>query len=320
MYRAAIVCLPAEGWQYAKSGSGNYSMFKTIGVFGKYRDPGALETVGGLVNYLSERNIEVLIGPSTSEALLGHPELAARMAGEDIFSRIDLGVVLGGDGTLLHVARDLAAQDVPVVGINMGRLGFLTDIPLSDLYTDIGGILEGKYVIEERMMLAVEISRDGDVLHRGTALNDVVLGRYASEKLIEWHSYIDDRLVTSSRSDGVIVATPTGSTAYALSAGGPIISPGLDAILMVPICPHTLSNRPVALQATSQLELRVIGATPDDAQVSVDGLVEHHLAGDEIIRIQRAGDTVKLVRPPDHDHFATLRAKLGWGENRNKDR
>jgi NAD+ kinase len=298
-------------------GKSSTEMFNTVGVFGKYKDAGARDAVSGLVKYLSERDIEVWIGPSTAEALLVDPELAARVSGEDIFSRIDLGIVLGGDGTLLHVARDLASQKVPVIGINMGRLGFLTDIPLSNMYSDIGSILEGNLVIEERMMLCVEILRDDKVIHRNTALNDVVLGRYASEKMIEWHSYIDGKFVTSSRSDGVIVATPTGSTAYALSAGGPIMAPSLDAIVMVPICPHTLSNRPIALQGTSQLEFRVLGAVANDAQVSVDGQVEHHLAGDEIIRVRRAEDSVKLVRPPDYDHFATLRAKLGWGENRN---
>ena len=295
-------------------------MFKTVGVFGKYKDSSVRDAVSGLVGYLSEKNIEVLIGPSTADELLADPDLAPLVSEKDIFTRIDLGVVLGGDGTLLHVARDLATHSVPVIGINMGRLGFLTDISLSNMCTEIGSILEGDHVIEERMMLSVEIFDDEDLIHRSTALNDVVLGRAGSEKLIEWHCYIDGKFVTSSRSDGVIVATPTGSTAYALSAGGPIMAPGLDAIVMVPICPHTLSNRPVALQGSSQLEFRVIGSAASDAHISVDGLIECRLAGHEIIRVQRAGDVVKLARPPDHDHFATLRAKLGWGENRNTNR
>ena len=289
------------------------SAFKCIGLFGKYKDPSVREALAGLTEYLRYRNIDVLLGETTAEEI--SDVHARRVQNGDVSEHIDLGIVIGGDGTMLHVARSLALHEVPVVGVNMGRLGFLTDIALKDMYEDIGRILDGEYSTEERIMLYVEVKRGDKVLDSYMALNDMVIGKGELERLIEIRTFVDGEFVTNARSDGVIIATPTGSTAYALSAGGPILTPQLRAMIIVPICPHTLSNRPIALQDTSVIDLTLVDVCEHCAHVSVDGQIKYHLDGDETVRVRRAARTVTLVRTLEHDHFSVLRAKLGWGEN-----
>ncbi len=289
------------------------SSFKCIGLFGKYKDPSAREALSGLAEYLRYRSVEVLLGDTTAEEI--SDSHARRLHEGQVGEHIDLGIVIGGDGTMLHVARSLADFGVPVVGVNMGRLGFLTDIALVDMYEDVGRILDGEYSTEDRLMLHVEVRRDDRVLAEDVALNDMVIGKGELERLIEIRTFVDGEFVTSARSDGVIIATPTGSTAYALSAGGPILTPQLRAIIMVPICPHMLSNRPIALQDTAVIDLKLIDVCEQCAHVSVDGQIKYHLDGDETVRVQRAKRTVTLVRTLEHDHFSVLRAKLGWGED-----
>ncbi|MDH3280265.1 MAG: NAD(+)/NADH kinase, partial [Gammaproteobacteria bacterium] len=255
------------------------SAFKCIGLFGKYKDLSVREALVGLTEYLRYRDIEVLVGETTADEISNVS--GRRVSNEEVGEHIDLGIVIGGDGTMLHVARALALHAVPVVGVNMGRLGFLTDIAMADMYEDIGRILDGEYSTEERIMLHVEVKRDNQVLDSHMALNDMVIGKSELERLIEIRTFVDGEFVTSARSDGVIIATPTGSTAYALSAGGPILTPQLRAIIMVPICPHTLSNRPIALQDTSVIDLTLVDVCGHCAHVSVDGQIKYHLDGDE---------------------------------------
>ena len=289
-------------------------MFKTIGVFGKYQDTSVEKPVKLLTEHLESKGIRVKIGHTTAEEITR--KLPQELMHENLRSDIDLAVVIGGDGTLLHVARRMAEKNIPVAGINLGTLGFLTDIPLADMLDEIDQIIEGNYEIENRIMLRVRVLRDGKCLHEDNALNDIVIRRYALEKLIKWDAHVNGQFVTSSRSDGVILATPTGSTAYALSAGGGIIHPGTDVISMVPVSPHTLSNRPITLPATAKVELSIKNRTPNCAHVSTDGLIGYSLEGDEVVEITRSEHSVKLIHTENYNYFAMLRAKLGWGSGK----
>jgi len=285
---------------------------KTIGLFGKYQDPSVRDALNGLAEYLRYRKIDVVIGETTAPEIIEY--LRDKTAPEELRSRMDLAIVIGGDGTMLHVGRSLAPHGVPLVGVNMGRLGFLTDIPLIEMYEDIGRILDGEYHTEQRMMLEVEIWRGDHLVARDTAFNDMVVGKGLLERLIELQIYIDGEFVAESRSDGVIVATPTGSTAYALSAGGPILHPQLESLILVPICPHTLSMRPIALKDSSVIDMTLVEVCENCAHVSLDGQIKTHLEGDEKIRVRRSENVVQLVRTLEHNHYAALRSKLGWGE------
>lgn len=289
-------------------------MFKTIGVFGKYQDTSVEKPIKALAQHLENKGIKVKLGYTTAEEITR--ELPQELMHESLTSDIDLAVVIGGDGTLLHVARRMAEKNVPVAGVNLGTLGFLTDIPQADMLTEIDRILEGDYEIEQRIMLQVRVLRGDECVYQDIALNDIVIGRYALEKLIKWEVQVNGQFVTSARSDGVILATPTGSTAYALSAGGAIVHPGTDVISMVPVSPHTLSNRPITLPANSKVELSLRNKTPNCAHVSSDGLIGYNLVGDELVEITRSKYSVKLVHTESYNYFAMLRAKLGWGSGK----
>lgn len=286
-------------------------MFKTIGVFGKYQDASIEKPLKSLTAHLESKGIKVKIGHTTAPEITR--DLAQERLGEELPVNIDLAVVIGGDGTMLHVARAMAIANVPVVGVNLGRLGFLTDIAQADMLSEIDCILAGNFSIEERMLLEVEVMRQGETVYQQTAFNDVVLGKHALERLISWQAHVDGHFVTAARSDGVILATPTGSTAYALSAGGAIMHPGLDVVSMVPISPHTLSNRPIGLPANALIELSIHNRNNDTAHVSADGLIGCNLVGDEVVRVTRSSHSVKLIHTPSYNYFAMLRAKLGWG-------
>ncbi|MBT8115853.1 MAG: NAD(+)/NADH kinase [Arenicella sp.] len=286
-------------------------MFKTIGVFGKYRDATIEAPLKTLTEHLESKGIEVKLGYTTAAEITR--DLPQKRLQEHLYQDIDLAIVIGGDGTMLHVARRMAESEVPIVGVNLGRLGFLTDIAQSDMLAEIDAILAGDYVIETRMMLDVDISRNGDKLYRQSALNDIVIGRHAVERLIHWQVHVNGQFVTSARSDGVILATPTGSTAYALSAGGAIMHPGIDVISMVPVSPHTLYNRPITLPGDATLDITIHNRTPDVAHVSADGLIGINLKGDEKVTVTRSQNAVKLVHTESYNYFSMLRAKLGWG-------
>jgi NAD+ kinase len=223
----------------------------------------------------------------------------------------DLVIVLGGDGTMLTAARALLDDHVPLVGINRGRFGFLTDISTDGMLQAVGKILDGEYTVEQRILLGADIVRDGRVLSKGRALNDIVVSKGGQARLIELEVTIDGQYVHRQRSDGLIVSTPTGTTAYALSAGGPLLHPTLEAITLVPICPHTLSNRPFAINSNSTVEITLMRA--DDARVHFDGQLHAELSmGDKVI-IKRLNNTIPLLHPLGHSHYELLREKLHWG-------
>lgn len=221
----------------------------------------------------------------------------------------DLAIVMGGDGTMLSVARSLIDADVPLVGINRGRFGFLTDLRAEDMLIEIDRILAGDSIKEPRMLLSTDVVRDNQIIYSSHALNDVVIK--SGLRLIELEIEIDGKFVYKQRSDGLIISTPTGATAYALSAGGPILHPNLEAISLVPICPHTLSNRPIAVNSASNIVVTVVQF--DEAQLSFDGQFQLGLeVGDKIV-VRRAEKTIPLLHPVEYCYFDMLRNKLNWG-------
>lgn len=291
-------------------------MFKTIGVFGKFQDVSVEQPVKALAKHLESKGLKVKLGHTTAAEI--SRELPQELMHDDVTMDIDLAIVIGGDGTMLHVARRMAESSIPVAGVNLGRLGFLTDIPQADMLNEVDEILAGNYEIERRMMLEVNVMDGQEVIYSQTALNDIVIGRHTLEKLINWQANVNSTFVTSARSDGVILSTPTGSTAYALSAGGAIMHPGLDVISMVPVSPHTLSNRPITLPADATIELTIHNKSLNCAHVSADGLIGCNLRGHEVVKITRAKHSVQLIHTEKYDYFAMLRAKLGWGGAQEK--
>ncbi|MHB2040058.1 MAG: NAD(+) kinase [Acidiferrobacteraceae bacterium] len=282
-----------------------------IGLFGKYGDERFGPTMRSLCTFLRRRQLEIVLEAATAEVLGADKEDLKVLPLGKIGAAIDLAIVLGGDGTLLNVARTLAGHRVPLVGVNAGRLGFLADISKNDMLDVIGRILDGDFQIEERLMLYAEIIRDGRVVHASHAFNDVVVNKLGLARLIEIETHIDGELVNRMRADGIIVATPTGSTAYAMSAGGPILHPTLPAIIVVPICPHTLSHRPIAINSSSRVELVICG--DQSAHVTFDGQANYALQDDDRIVVRRADNSVTLLHPSDRNHYEMLRVKLHWG-------
>lgn len=286
-------------------------MFKTVGVFGKYRDASVEKPLKALTKHLESKNIQVKLGHTTASEITR--DLPQERLKDDLCVDIDLAIVIGGDGTLLHVARHMAAAAIPIIGVNLGRLGFLTDISQADMLSEINLILEGEFSIENRMMLNVSVLKDDKVIYQQIALNDVVIGKHALEKLINWQVHVNNQFVTAARSDGVIFSTPTGSTAYALSAGGAIMHPGVDVISMVPVSPHTLTNRPIGLPGDANIELTIHNETKECAHVSSDGLIGCNLQGDEVVHVTRSKYTANFIHTENYNYFAMLRAKLNWG-------
>ncbi len=260
-----------------------------------------------LARHLTAKNIEVWIEENTAL----HAELTGfNMASlKDIGDKVDLAIVMGGDGTMLSVARTLMHSDIPLVGINRGRFGFLTDLRAEDMLNAVNKILAGEYRLESRMLLTASVKRAGKLVHQGVALNDVVVK--SGLRLIELQVEIDGSFVHKQRADGLILTTPTGTTAYALSAGGPILHPNVDAITLVPINPHTLSNRPITVSSASKIEITLVQT--DEAQVSLDGQFQVDLRVGDKILVQRTEQEISLLHPTEYCYFEMLRNKLNWG-------
>lgn len=260
-----------------------------------------------LAQHLSAKNLDVWVEENTAvSANLGQFKTLAL---DEIGDTADLAIVMGGDGTMLSVARSLADSNVPLIGINRGRFGFLTDLRAEEMLVSIDAILDGNYIAESRMLLVTQVIRSGNVCHSEYALNDVVIK--SGLRLIELEVEINRQFVYKQRSDGLILSSPTGTTAYALSAGGPILHPNLEAITLVPICPHTLSNRPIAVNSDSEIEVTLVQF--DEAQLSIDGQSKVNLEVGDKIKVQRAETNITLLHPSDYCYFDMLRNKLNWG-------
>jgi NAD+ kinase len=286
--------------------------FQTIGIIAKRDDePRLRSTVERLVAYLARRGLELLADPDTTELI--EPGRAGHDCA-DLGQRCDLIIVVGGDGTFLSAARAMAPHGVPLVGINLGRLGFLVDVSPGHLESNLDQILDGHYAVDDRAVLEAQL--DGSE-HIGWALNDIVIHKWNTVRMVELGIFVDGHFVNAQRSDGLIVSTPTGSTAYALSGGGPLVHPALDALLLVPICPHTLSNRPLVVGGESLIEVRLCHQESDQVRLTCDGQTHLPLDGGARVLIRRSPHRARLLHPPGHDHFSILRAKLGWGGHPN---
>ncbi|MBC53640.1 MAG: NAD(+) kinase [Gammaproteobacteria bacterium] len=291
--------------------------FKQIGLVGRPGHAGVVETLARLIAFLQSRQLDIVLEHGTAELLPA--------AGLPVCKRTELGaasdlvVVVGGDGSMLNAARVLVNHNVPVLGINRGRLGFLTDIRPDEIEDTLSAVLDGRYHEESRFMLEFEASRDGELLPGGTALNDVVLHPGTAAQMIEFELFIAGQFVNSQQSDGLIVATPTGSTAYSLSAGGPIMHPSLNALVLVPMYPHTLSSRPLVVDADNEIRVRVVKQRAISPVISCDGAVRFHTEpGDEII-IRKKAQPLRLIHPLDYSYYEVCRSKLGWGNRLVKD-
>lgn len=282
--------------------------FARVALIGKHT-PEIADSLRALRSFLRSRGCEVRVERETA-ARIGDGEDAASF--EEIGAFADLAMVLGGDGTMLAAARSLAPHKVPLAGVNQGRVGFMTDIALQDMQSAVGAMLEGRYSVEERALLDAEVLRDGRRVLRTVALNEAVVGKGSQGRLIEVEVRIDGEYVYALRADGLIVATPTGSTAYALSAQGPILQPGVRAFALVPLNPHVLSARPVSVSDTSVIEIALLRAP--DARAHFDGFALTELAEGDRLVLRRAADAVRFVHPPGYSYFAMLREKLSWSE------
>jgi NAD+ kinase len=285
--------------------------FRKVGLWGRLAEPSVAEPAMQIVSHLRRRGIEVYAAlPAEAESL--YPDVV-RVPESELPRRVDLLVAVGGDGTMLHAARSAAREAVPLLGINRGRLGFLADVSPELMPDTIDGVLRGDFQAEDRLMLEAELV-SGD--HRGNpmlALNDVAVQKAGTGRMLDCVAWVDGSYVNTHGGDGLIVATPTGSTAYALSCGGPIIQPNVDALVMAPICPHTLSDRPLVLKSDSVIELRVQTSIDNPANVTCDGHLLGELGIGDTLRISRARHRVTLLHPSGYDYHELLRTKLGWG-------
>ena len=287
------------------------TQFSTIGLMGRVGSEAVLETLVHLRDFLRARGRTVIVESEVAEHLgSDRGEIRPR---EQIGRDSDLVIVVGGDGSLLGAARSLAAQEVPVLGVNRGRLGFLTDISPQQLESQMEAVLAGSYVLESRFLLDVLVMRGDEVLARGDALNDVVLNSGVSARMIEFDLYIEEQFVYTQRSDGLIISTPTGSTAYSLSGGGPIMHPGLDALVLVPMFPHTLGSRPLVIHGNSSVRIVINEYNDLHPNISCDGQLNFRASPGDVIHIHKKPERLQLLHPLEHNFYAICRAKLGWG-------
>ena len=282
--------------------------FKTVALVGKYKSPEVAAPLLKLARFLERRKVEVLMDRvAGSRAGRGrYPALPL----EELARKADLAIVIGGDGTMLNIARTLAPQDVALVGVSQGRLGFLTDISVENMVVTIGAILDGKFVAEKRMLLEGRVRSKAREAFRALAFNDVVVSKGARGNLIELEVRIDGEFMYNQRSDGLIVATPTGSTAYAMSAGGPIVHPALSVMALVPVSPHTLSNRPIIVSSDSVVDVIVRGAA--DPRVHFDSHTHFNLREGDCVTVRRFSHAIRLLHPAKHSYYTMLREKLNW--------
>ena len=287
--------------------------FTSIGLIGRQGMRDVSDTLIAVLDYLQAKGLQVFVEEETAKSLRGRQCHCFSRA--DMQKQVDLLIVVGGDGSLINAAHSAVAHDIPVLGINRGRLGFLTDIHPQDLEKKIGEVLAGHYQEEERFLLSATIALRGDQVQTGIALNEVVLMPGNVARMIEFSITIDEQFVCVQQADGLIVSTPTGSTAYSLSGGGPILHPQLDAIVLVPMFPHTLSARPIVVSAKSHIVIHVDTYSQSPPSLSCDGRARISVPIDSDISIQKNSKPLRLIHPLDYNYFETLRTKLHWNKN-----
>jgi len=286
--------------------------FSKIGLIGKFGDPGVKDTLDVLSSYLQKNGLDIILDKHTAEMLKDNSLPTGSR--DEIGEQCDLAMVIGGDGTFLNAARTLVNYEVPLLGINLGRLGFLVDISPDHMIETLDAMLRGDYQEEKRTLLNCDIECEGGMKTSEIAFNDVVVHKWNVARMIEVEVYIDGLYVNTQRSDGLIISTPTGSTAYALSGGGPILHPSLDSMVIVPICPHTMSFRPLVVGGCSKTEVVISHNNQNDAQVTCDGQLNQNLVNGDKVTISCNDKRIRLLHPKSHDYYEILRAKLKWGE------
>ncbi len=286
--------------------------FSTIAVLGRAGDPEIVTTLKSLLAHLDPRGVRTLVDAALAPLIDG--EISAHFVEHaQISTQADLVIAVGGDGTLLNAVHIFTSRPIPLVGINLGRIGFLTDISPDTMETEISAILQGDYHAEQRLLLESEVVRAGGSYPCMPALNDVVVQKAAGGRLIEFETHVDGQFVCAHRADGIIIATPTGSTAYALSGGGSILHPSVNAVILVPICPHALGDRPIVVKGDSKIEILINDTHGGGAQVSSDGQHAQLLTASDGVQVQRSAASVTLIHPHGHDYYRILRTKLHWG-------
>jgi NAD+ kinase len=280
-----------------------------VGITAKLHAKETASVVKTLSKWLAQRGI----APYVESSLAAKTRLGTSFPASKIPRGLDMMIVLGGDGTLLSVARAMGSRQIPILGVNLGSLGFLTDVALKDLYGALESILAGDVTLDYRLMLNTELIRRGETVASETVLNDVVITKGAIARIIELGVDVDDQFVAMIRADGAIVSTPTGSTAYSLAAGGPVLHPNLAAMILTPICPHTLTHRPVVLSDDVTVSLTLRGE-PGEVYATFDGQTSEPLSPGDVVRVRKSRYSVKLVSPPEKNYFQVLRHKLRWAE------
>ena len=290
------------------------SSIKRIGIVLKPYQPDALKTICQLVVWLAERDITLVGGPEIESEQIEHQTgcPVPQVESEELAAEVDLMLVLGGDGTMIATARMIGDQETPVLGVNYGGLGYLAEFRIEELYTALESILSGNYRLDRRVMLAVELRRGDDPPKTSRVLNDVVINKSALARIIEIETYFDRYYVSSFRADGLIVSTPTGSTAYNLSAGGPVVFPSMNAVVITPICPFTLSNRPIVVPDNPDIEF-LLKTDNEEVALTLDGQVGFQMqVGDRVV-IRKSRTTFNIIQPSNRNYFDVLRDKLRWG-------
>jgi NAD+ kinase len=290
------------------------SAIKRIGIVLKPHQPDALRTICELVTWLDERGIELVGGPEIERERIEHETGCAilELPHDQIAASVDLMLVLGGDGTMIATARMVGDREVPVLGINYGGLGYLAEFRIEELYHALESILSNNFRVDKRVMLDVELKRGDQSITRNRVLNDVVINKSALARIIEIEAYLNQRFVNAFRADGLIISTPTGSTAYNLSAGGPVIFPSMNAVVITPICPFTLSNRPIVVPDDATIEL-LLKTDQEEVTLTLDGQVGFDLKVEDRVVIRKSNVTFNLVQPSNRNYFDVLRDKLRWG-------
>ena len=290
------------------------SPIKRIGIVLKPHQPEALKTICELVIWLAERDIKLIGGPQIERERIEHQTgcPVEEVQDENVAGEVDLILVLGGDGTMIATARMIGDREVPVLGVNYGGLGYLAEFRIEELYSALESILAGNYRLDRRVMLAVELRRDDAPPKISRVLNDVVINKSALARIIEIEAFLNHQFVNSFRADGLIVSTPTGSTAYNLSAGGPVIFPSMNAVVITPICPFTLSNRPIVVPDDAEIEL-LLKTDHEDVALTLDGQVGFPLKVADRVAIRKSRTTFNLIQPSNRNYFDVLRDKLRWG-------
>ncbi|MHB8482991.1 MAG: NAD(+)/NADH kinase [Nitrospiria bacterium] len=287
---------------------------KKIGIIAKPFSSEIKKIIEELLNWLNDKKKEVYLDSETASRFTDHPYFFNVPL---LPQEVDLMIVLGGDGTLLSVARLIEGNNVPILGVNLGGLGFLTEINFEDLYPTLEKIFQNEFLVDERMMLKTNVDRQGKKIVHSHVLNDVIINKGTLAKMIKLEIYSNGQFLSSLRGDGLIVSSPTGSTAYSLSAGGPILYPSVDAIILTPICPHTLTQRPIVIPSHMKVEI-ILKSKDEGARVTFDGQVGFSLRLEDQIHIEKSEAKTQLIRSPGLSYFDVLRNKLHWGEGKNR--